>query len=121
MIRILALCLIAAISFALPATGPTLAHTKVEKSDPADGATVKAGLTELKLAFEKDIRLTLISLTREGSDDPIDPTSEMPSGFVKKADITVEALEPGEYTLSWTGVAKDGHVVKQELSFTVEV
>ena len=119
MTRIFALCLIAAMSLTLPTGSPALAHTKVEKSEPADGATVKAGLTELKLVFENDIRLTLVRLMREGGDDPIQPTSDLPSDFVKKADITVEPLDPGKYTLNWTGVAKDGHVIKQELSFTV--
>lgn len=119
MIRILALCLALAITTAHIAA-PAMAHTKVQKSEPANGAVVGAGLSEIKLAFAKKIRLTLVKLTRDGDETPIEATSEMPKGFAKKATLAVAPLTAGEYKLNWTGVATDGHVVKDEIAFTVK-
>jgi methionine-rich copper-binding protein CopC len=40
--------------------------------------------------------------------------------FANSYNVTVTPLEPGAYDVNWTGVAKDGHVMKGTLSFKIE-
>ncbi|MEP4804356.1 MAG: copper resistance protein CopC, partial [Hyphomicrobiales bacterium] len=55
------------ITLALMAALPSgvLAHSKVEETTPADGATITTVPAEIGLNFTKDIRLTQIEMTHE--------------------------------------------------------
>ena len=104
--------------FAAP-IAPAAAHSTIKDSHPADGATVPAGLEMLKLNFVKAVRVMLVRISRAGDAQPITTTSKMPKGFVTTLEVPVAPLMPGAYSVLWTGVAKDGHVMKKTLSFTV--
>jgi len=41
------------------------------------------------------------------------------SRFTKTYDLKVQPLDPGTYRVNWTAVAKDGHVMNGDLSFSV--
>ncbi len=97
----------------------TYAHTKVNKSIPADGATVAAGLSEIELHFAGKMRLTVLKITNSGSGEAVSPKSSLPPKFVSQVNIAVPPLVPGDYNVAWIGVGSDGHVMKGEFKFTV--
>jgi methionine-rich copper-binding protein CopC len=99
---------------------PALAHAKMVKSVPANGATARAGLSDLTLGFSKPVRVTLVKVKR--TDKPIDiqVVKKGKPDFANSYNVTVTPLEPGAYDVNWTGVAKDGHVMKGTLSFKIE-
>lgn len=96
-----------------------LAHAKMAKSLPANGATAKAGLSDVTLGFSKPVRVTLVKVKRTDKPAEIDVIKKGKPSFVNAYTIGVTPLEPGTYDVNWTGVAKDGHVMKGTLSFKV--
>ena len=109
-----------AVALALQAVGSgASAHVKMNKTAPADGATVAPGLTEIRLAFDDAIRMTLVKITKLESKTAVPTTSQLPRKFVTKAKIAVQPLSPGQYKVAWIGVGKDGHVMKGAFSFSV--
>jgi len=95
------------------------AHVKMNATVPADGATVASGLSEIGFVFTDAIRITLVKVAHEESATPVQQTSKLPKAFVTKAKIAVQPLAPGAYAVEWTGVGKDGHVMKGAFSFSV--
>ncbi|MGI9523425.1 MAG: copper resistance CopC family protein [Hyphomicrobiaceae bacterium] len=110
--------LILALTCVLGASG-ALAHSKVAKSVPAEGAIAKTGLSEITLGFSKPVRLMLVKVrnTKDKSDVKAEfkPAATFKSSFPFK----VAPLDVGAYQVNWTAIAKDGHVMKGELSFKV--
>ena len=95
------------------------AHTKVNKSIPADGATVAPGLSKIELHFAGKMRLTVVKINNAGSGEAVSPNSALPAKFVSHVDIAVPPLAAGDYDVSWIGVGSDGHVMKGEFKFSV--
>ena len=95
------------------------AHSKMAESSPAAGETVKTGLAAIKLNFAKAVRVTLVKITQDDNDEPIEPTSELPKSFTDKVELTVPPMAPAAYKVEWTAVAEDGHVMKGEVAFKV--
>lgn len=95
------------------------AHGKMNKTVPADGAMVAPGLAEIGFVFTDAIRMTLVKVTQQESEAAVALTSELPKKFVTKAKIALEPLAPGTYAVTWTGVGRDGHVMKGAFSFSV--
>lgn len=95
------------------------AHVKMNKTVPANGASVAPGLAEIRFSFADAIRITLVKVTRKESKITLPPVSELPRKFVTKAKIAFEPMAPGNYAVMWTGVGKDGHVMQGAFSFSV--
>ena len=103
---------------ALAAPVSAEAHAILIQSDPAIGATVKAGQIEIRLRYNSRIdrtrsRLTLnrpdktqsvLPIGRDGLDDTLTTTAELPSG---------------NYVLRWQVLAVDGHITRGDVPFTV--
>jgi putative copper export protein/methionine-rich copper-binding protein CopC len=114
-----ALLLAAALACALlPA--PAAAHTRVERSSPADGDTARAPVTELRLRFTRPVEseLTTITLFRDSTQVAAGATKEGDEGrdFV----LTLPAALPsGSYVARWKTVGGDGHVLEGAWRFVV--
>jgi len=115
-----ALLLAAALACALlPA--PAAAHTRVERSSPADGDTAHGAVRELRLRFTRPVEseLTTITLLRG--------TVQVAAGGVKVEEgegreflLALPApLEAGDYVARWKTVGGDGHVLEGAWRFTV--
>jgi len=103
---------------ALAAPVSAEAHAILIQSDPAIGATVKAGLVAIRLRYNSRIdrgrsRLTLnrpdktqtvLPIGRDGADDTLATTAELPRG---------------DYVLRWQVLAVDGHITRGDVPFTV--
>lgn len=114
-----ALLLAAALACVL-APSRAAAHTRVERSSPADGDTARAAVTELRLRFTRPVEseLTTITLLR-GS-------AQVAAGAVKVGEegreflLTLPApLPSGDYVARWKTVGGDGHVLEGSWRFTV--
>lgn len=109
------LALVAAVT--LSAT--MLAHTKLEKSVPADGATLTTAPTSVQLFFNEkpDLKVSKIEVTGPSGKVELGPAHSMAEKDVMAA--IKGTLGNGTYTVSWQTAGKDGHVRKGTFSFTV--
>ena len=89
------------------------------KSVPENGATAKAGLTDVTLGFSKPVRVTLVKVKRTDQPSEIPVLKKAKPVFTNSYSVEVTPLEPGAYDVDWTAVAKDGHVMKGKLSFKI--
>lgn len=113
----------AASAFALgfAAVGPAAAHSDLHRSEPADGAVLRAPPPAVVLAFQEPVRVTSLrlldgagretKLAREG--ERIAATREVRAGVQGP-------LTPGDYRIEWRGSSVDGHVGGGTVRFRVE-
>jgi copper resistance protein C len=96
------------------------AHTKLEKSDPANGATVTKSPTMVQLFFNEkpDLKVSKVEVTGPSGKVELGPAHSMADKDIMAA--VKGAMSNGKYTVSWQAAGKDGHVQKGEFSFTVQ-
>ena len=102
-------------SFGL-ALGTARAHSALESSIPANGATVSAP-KELSLTFTKAVRLVTLKLVGQEVDEALPVDRSAPAG--RSFFAPLPALQPGTYEVTWTSSARDGHIMKGKVAFTV--
>ena len=97
-------------------------HLHLEKSDPAEGATVAApGAIQLWFTQAPELAATRITLTSAAGDTV--PTGAATRGTEAKAPIAFavkKAMADGAYTVAWRTVGADGHTVRGTFTFTVK-
>ena len=109
--------ILAAVLTAAIATYGAWAHSKSEKTEPADGSTV-ASVETITIGFDKPMRVTAIKLLRDGADAGIERETGMEP--VKRFMARPAGdLAPGAYTVEWRGLSDDGHPMNGAFSFTV--
>lgn len=111
--------ILAAILFSV-AAGSAMAHAKLESSDPRAGSTVAAAPAMLRLAFNEPLEAPFSKIALAGSAGPV----ALPKAQVDKADpkvlaVPLPTLAPGQYTVQWTTVTRDGHKMRGEFGFKV--
>ena len=106
----------AVIAVTTVATG-ALAHSRSEKTEPADGATVEAVET-IAIGFNEPMRVTSVKLMRGGEETAIERETGMEpvTRFTAKPGAD---LAPGAYTVEWRGLSADGHAMSGGFSFTL--
>lgn len=110
--------LLSGVMFALPAV--VGAHTKLEKSIPANGAVLTAAPPSVELVFNEapDVKLTKIEITGPSGKLELGPVHSMAK---KSVMATINGkMADGPYHVAWQTAGDDGHVVKGEISFTVK-
>jgi methionine-rich copper-binding protein CopC len=93
------------------------AHAKLVKSDPAEGATVKAAPTKFVLTFGEPAKLTMLTLQKDAQ--PAKKIGPLPADSSAEISVPAPKLEPGKYVLAWRVVGSDGHVLPGKVTFTV--
>lgn len=96
------------------------AHTGLESSNPQNGEVINEQLEQIKLTFEGKIE--------QGSTFTLQNTNGK-SIVVNRITITENELsgdlssplENGEYTVNWSIIGADGHLMEDSFSFTVDV
>ena len=109
-----------AMAAAMLVTALGQAHTHLEKSEPADGATLAAAPSSVQLFFNEkpDLKVSKVEVTG--------PSGKVELGAVHsmaEKDLMAPikgALGNGKYTVAWQAAGKDGHVQKGTFSFTVQ-
>lgn len=102
----------------LAAASPAWAHSRLERTDPADGSTVTAQLSAVTLTFDEMVRgqFTTVRVTGPGK-------GSYSEGHVQVIDDDVHQkvypLHSGAYTVAWRAISADGHPVEGQFHFTV--
>ncbi len=108
--------LIAGLLIAASAT-QGLAHSKSEKTTPANQATVRTVET-IALWFDDPMRITAITLTGPEGDVAVARGTGMDPVTRFEATPT-DALATGAYTVEWRGLSADGHPMQGSFGFAV--
>ena len=100
-------------------TAPAFAHTRLQSSDPADGASLTTAPERVSLTFNETMQPGFTTVTVIGPDDAAYQTGEVTS-----AGPTVStALRPlgpaGRYEVGYRVVSDDGHPVTGSVAFTL--
>lgn len=101
------------------AAAPLAAHTRLERSSPAAGDTVRAQPYELRLVFSQAVAPRYTTLLLRAPDGSVIPTpallpNESRREFVAMAPHLAAA---GTYTVEWRTVSADGHAITGTFGF----
>ena len=109
---------VCAVAAALAVPAPAYAHSRLEGSAPAAGATLATAPTEITLTFNETVRGRFSTVVVTGPD-----ARGYADGPVRVVDAVVhQPLHPvrsGGYTVAWRVVSADGHPVQGSFGFTV--
>lgn len=110
---------IVAVVAALVVVAVAQAHTKLEKSDPTDGATLAAPPAMVHLFFNEkpDLKVSKVTLTGPSGNVELGQAHSMADKDIMAG--IKGSLANGKYTVTWQTAGKDGHVIKGSFSFTV--
>jgi methionine-rich copper-binding protein CopC len=100
----------------LISSGVAGAHAHLRASSPASGAQLKYAPRELSLDFSEAAQLTALSLARAGGAPQKLTAPATPATHVT---ITLPALTPGTWTVSFRALSADGHLVPGTVTFTL--
>lgn len=103
----------------LVVAGPALAHTRLESSDPADGASFATPPSKVTLTFNEAMQEGFATLTVIGPGNTTwqDGETQVSGNSVS---IAVKPLGPaGVYQIGYRVISDDGHPVSGSVSFTL--
>jgi methionine-rich copper-binding protein CopC len=98
---------------------PAFAHTRLESSDPADGASLSAAPDTVSLTFSEDVDPGFATITVVGPDGTSYQTGDV-TGDGGEVRTGVSPLGPaGTYEIGYRVVSDDGHPVSGTVAFTL--
>ncbi|MEO8306561.1 MAG: copper resistance CopC family protein [Pseudomonadota bacterium] len=97
--------------------GLAMAHAKLEMSVPAAGSSIAAMPAQLMLHFSEAVKMTAMSIEKEGGKDKID--LKVPAAAKSMVQVESPSLGAGAYLLNWRGLSDDGHIMSGTVRFTV--
>ncbi|MEU8634031.1 copper resistance CopC family protein [Amycolatopsis sp. NPDC048633] len=110
---------LAALTGLVVLAGPASAHTELESSSPAEGASLAAAPTEVRLTFGEPVTLPPEAVKVTGRDGTAwQVGTPVAAGAVVTAPVT-PAGPAQAYTLTWKVIAKDGDNLTGTLHFTL--
>lgn len=98
------------------------AHTHLDASEPAKDAVLSSAPAKVKLSFSGRIEpdFSRIEVT-DAQGKQVDKGNSTASSNRRELEVDLaEGLAPGTYQVNWNVVARDGHRVRGEFSFTLE-
>ena len=94
-------------------------HASVVDTQPEDGGTVTESPETIGIEFDGEMQLTEFQVT--GPDGSVSLENGLEGESGKQFEIApAESLPAGDYTVSWRGLAADGHAMSGSFRFTVE-
>ncbi|QTF92179.1 copper resistance CopC family protein [Halomonas sp. BM-2019] len=98
---------------------PLWAHAHLIDQVPAEGEVVAEPPEQLELRFDSPIRITQFEVHGPQGEIALSdgPVGEM--GEHHEA-VPADVLAPGEYRVTWRGLAEDGHTMSGDFRFTVD-
>jgi hypothetical protein len=106
------------IAVVLAAATPAWAHSRLQRTDPADGSTLSAQISTVTLTFNEMVRgqFTTVVVTGPGK-------VSYSEGHVQVIDDDVRQrvypLHSGSYTVAWRAISADGHPVQGQFHFSM--
>ncbi len=105
---------------AIGAATPAWAHSRLLRTDPADGATLTRPVATVTLTFNERVRGRFSTVVVTGPGD-----ISYSRGAVQVVDTDVQQrvypLRSGNYRVAWRAVSADGHPVQGEFGFTLRL
>jgi methionine-rich copper-binding protein CopC len=98
------------------------AHARLERSTPADGATVASSPAELRLQYNEPVEAAMSTVKLDG---PSGAPVALDKATADKQDnrtlvVALPKLAAGDYRVDWATMGRDGHHTKGQLHFTVK-
>ncbi len=112
--KIFAIAAMAATLFAAPA----LAHTAIQTANIENGATLTEAPPAFEFSFGSAVGLAALEL-ETAAGKAVEMSFDLPRDMQKDFFVALPPLLKNVYVLKWRAVAKDGHVMKGEVSFTI--
>ncbi len=111
---------IAIIFLSLVSVNPASAHTEVDHTSPATGASVQAGAQTISVVFTDKI-LNLANSSEIVITDATGQSVDTTCVEVQNTSLSAQAFlaAAGEYKVVWRTVAEDGHAISDSFHFTV--
>lgn len=95
------------------------AHTSLSSSNPTEGQVVTEGFDQIILNYATTIEeLSTMKLMKDGSGVPL---KEIKVENKQMIGTISEPLDNGSYTIQWSIVGEDGHPIKGEINFGVQM
>jgi copper resistance protein C len=95
------------------------AHTGLSVSNPAEGQVVETELSEITLTYEGRIeKLSTMKLLKNGAEIPFEQIQVVDKQIIGKL---AKSLENGSYKIEWNIAGEDGHPLKGEINFSVQL
>jgi methionine-rich copper-binding protein CopC len=112
---------ILALAVAVSASGPALAHGRLETSTPAEGAAVGPSPAEMSFRFSEPVEAAMsrVKLIGPGDKEVTLARAHADKDDARTIAVALPKLDPGAYRAQWTTAGHDGHRVKGEIHFTV--
>ncbi len=107
--------LITAVLFAALASSAS-AHSPLVSSTPSNNSALTERPTEIQLVFKKSVKLIQLHLISEQMDQKLRPETIADD---TSHTVSLPELASGTYAAKWRAMAKDGHVMKGEINFSV--
>jgi len=103
-------------------TALAFAHARLQTSTPADGATVTAAPSELRLKYNEPVEVAMSTVKITGPGDTAVATDKVLAdpGDDKALVQALPKLAPGNYRVRWSTMGRDGHHTRGEMHFTVK-
>ena len=114
-----------------------IAHSPLQKANPANGAVLETPPTEYKMLFKSPAKLIKFEIFQKGNND--DKSSSLLKNLFKNSDrklieinykpllvlseshsIKLPNINVGSYEVHWRAMGEDGHVLKGILTFEVK-
>jgi hypothetical protein len=102
----------------LTLSAPAFAHTTIVTSNIEDGVSLTAAPDMFEFSFGDEVGLAGLELETLAG-EAVAIAFERPRQMGKDFSMPLPALETGRYVLKWRVVAKDGHVMRGEIDFTI--
>ena len=102
--------------------GPASAHALLQKSEPAQRATLTRAPPAVRLWFNERLEPAFSSLdvVDVGGRPVTTAAARVPARDPKLLELPLPALAPGVYTVRYKVLSVDGHAVKASFAFTVK-
>jgi copper resistance protein C len=105
----------------LVGAAPAFAHTRLESSDPADGASLDAAPQRVSLTFNEAMQPGFATVTVIGPDGTAYQSGDVTADRGTVA-VGVAPLGPaGRYEIGYRVISEDGHPVTGSVAFTLTV
>lgn len=119
----LVLVTLAAVGATYTSLDPGALHFALSKSMPEAGSSLPSP-DEVRLWFTEEPQENSVSIRLINAAGDAVETGDLTQGEEDATTFSVaieKGLAPGAYTVAWRGMGDDGHVVRDDFSFTVAV
>jgi methionine-rich copper-binding protein CopC len=100
------------------AAGAALAHAQLERATPSVGGSVSSAPREVVLQFSEKLEPAFSTVSvRDAAGARVDRGNARASGNTLR--VSLDALKPGSYRVSWRVVSVDTHATRGDYSFRV--